>query len=234
MKRRDKIKLGLVGFIIIAVGIIVYTVLYRINKTYDPYEVAQINTFLIQKSDKEQKTNGEMMDYSAKWPLFWGFITLERDGVTFFSQMNSFFDKKGYNRQLSGTLSIYAFKYLKCINFDFNTIDSVIIKNCPKLLTISGSKNNLVFVQIENCPKLETLYLNQNQLKRLDVTGCPNLKELDVEFCPIEKLDVTDYPNLEKLYANFSHIKELIVLETHLWQEWELDSATMVIVSPIL
>ena len=77
MKKKHII--GLATLVVLAIT--TYIILLYENRAYDPYEVAQINSFLSQQSNIESKTNGEVLGYNPKWPLFWGFIALKRDGV---------------------------------------------------------------------------------------------------------------------------------------------------------
>lgn len=208
MKKKHIIGLATLGVL----AITTYIILFHENRAYDPYEVAQINSFLSQQSNIESKTNGEVLGYSPKWPLFWGFITLKRDGMYKFSDIG-LLDPKGYPRNTSGCFSVDNFKFLQQMNTSFGFIDSLVIKNCPKLKRVLAYRNQLTFVDIENCPSLEDLHLDENLLETLDLTGCPNLKEFRI----------TDSDNDLPL-------RELIVLESQPWQEWDLDSLTTVIV----
>ena len=198
---------------LVVLTITTYIILFYENRAYDPSEVAQINSFLSQQSNIESKTNGEVLGYSPKWPLFWGFITSKRDGIYKFSHI-SLFDPKGYARETSGCLSVNNFNFLWQMNISEGFIDSLVIKNCPKLERVLAYHNQLTFVDIENCPSLETLSLDQNPLERLDLTGCPNLKEFRIRDIPGEDI----------------LLRELIVLESQPWQEWDIDSLTTVIV----
>ena len=209
MKKKHIIGLATFGVL----AITTYIILLYENRAYDPYEVAQINSFLSQQSNIDSKTNGEVLGYSPKWPLFWGSIALKRDGMYKLSSI-SFFDPKGYPRETSGCLSVNNFKFLQHMNISFGFIDSLVIKNCPKLKRVLAYRNQLTFVDIENCPSLEDLYLEENSLETLDLTGCPNLKEFGIR----------DIPRKDIL------LRELIVLESQPWQEWDLDSLTTVIV----
>ena len=209
MKKKHII--GLATLVVLAIT--TYIILLYENRAYDPYEVAQINSFLSQQSNIESKTNGEVLGYNPKWPLFLGFIALKRDGVYKLSSI-TFFDPKGYPRNTSGCFSVNNFKFLSQMNTSFGFIDSLVIKNCPKLERVLAYHNQLTFVNIENCPSLEDLYLEENLLETLDLTGCPNLKEFSIRDTPGEDI----------------LLRELIVLESQPWQEWDLDSLTTVIV----
>ena len=209
MKKKHIIGLATLGVL----AITTYIILLYENKAYDPYEVAQINSFLSQQSNIESKTNGEMLGYSPKWPLFWGkFGSIKRDGVYKFNNI-VLFNPKGYPRETSGCFSVNNFKFLWPMNISYGFIDSLVIKNCPNLKRVLAYRNQLTFVDIENCPSLEDLYLDENPLETLDLTGCPNLKEFRVRYSVDDIL-----------------LRELIVLESQPWQEWDLDSLTTVIV----
>ena len=209
MKKKHII--GLATLVVLAIT--TYIILLYENRAYDPYEVAQINSFLSQQSNIKSKTNGEVLGYSPKWPLFWGkFGSIKRDGVYKINNI-ALFDPKGYPRNTSGCFSVNNFKFLWHINTSFGFLDSLVIKNCPKLERVLAYRNQLTFVDVENCPSLETLVLYRNPLETLDLTGCPNLKEFRVTDSD------NDFP-----------LRELIVLESQPWQEWDLDSLTTVIV----
>ena len=209
MKKKHIIGLATLGVL----AITTYIILLYENKAYDPYEVAQINSFLSQQSNIESKTNGEMLGYSPKWPLFWGkFGSIKRDEVYKFNNIG-LFNPKGYPRNTSGCFSVNNFKFLRQMNISYGFIDSLVIKNCPNLERVLAYRNQLTFVDVENCPSLETLVLYRNPLETLDLTGCPNLKEFRVRYSVDDIL-----------------LRELIVLESQPWQEWDLDSLTTVIV----
>ena len=210
MKKKHII--GLATLVVLAIT--TYIILLYENRAYDPYEVAQINSFLSQQSNIESKTNGEELGCSPKWPLFWGkFGSIKRDGVYKFNNI-LLFNPKGYPRNTSGCFSVNNFKFLWQMNISYGFIDSLVIKNCPKLERVFAYRNQLTFVDIENCPSLEDLYLEENPLETLDLTGCPNLKEFRIRYTPSEDI----------------LLRELIVLESQPWQEWDLDSLTTVIV----
>lgn len=210
MKKKHII--GLATLVVLAIT--TYIILFHENKAYDPYEVVQINSFLSQQSNIESKTNGEELGCSPKWPLFWGkFGSIKRDGVYKINNI-VLFDPKGYPRNTSGCFSVNNFKFLWHMNTSFGFLDSLVIKNCPKLKRVFAYRNQLTFVDIENCPSLEDLYLEENLLETLDLTGCPNLKEFRIRYTPGEDI----------------LLRELIVLESQPWQEWDLDSLTTVIV----
>lgn len=210
MKKKHIIGLATLGVLVITT----YIILLYENRAYDPYEVAQINSFLSQQSNIKSKTNGEELGYSPKWPLFWGkFGSIKRDGVYKFNNI-VLFNPKGYLRNTSGCFSVNNFKFLWHMNISEGFIDSLVIKNCPKLKRVLAYHNQLTFVNIENCPSLKDLYLEENPLETLDLTGCPNLKEFRIRYSPSEDI----------------LLRELIVLESQPWQEWDLDSLTTVIV----
>ena len=75
MKKKHIIGLATLGVL----AITTYIILLYENRAYDPYEVAQINSFLSQQSNIESKTNGEELGCSPKWPLFWGEVWLNKE-----------------------------------------------------------------------------------------------------------------------------------------------------------
>lgn len=127
------------------------------------------------------------------------------------------FNPKGYPRNTSGCFSVNNFKFLWQMNISYGFIDSLVIKNCPKLERVFAYRNQLTFVDIENCPSLEDLYLEENPLETLDLTGCPNLKEFRIRYTPSEDI----------------LLRELIVLESQPWQEWDLDSLRLYVMKKI-
>ncbi len=180
-------------------------IVYYFNGKYDREETAQIGRFLEQTSADGVKTNGQVLGYCKRLPLFWGgVITItHRDGARTVSTVG-FFDKRGSGRtQLKGTLCLSDFKNIKALHIERNAIDTLMLINCESLEEILCFNNNLQSLSITNCPRLTHLSISDNPLETIDVTGCPGLKEFEAARCPL---------------------KELKVLESQPWQTWGIDT----------
>ncbi|NDV57533.1 hypothetical protein [Bacteroides sp. 519] len=211
MKKKYKTALVVIVSIPFVLGIL-HIIIGSINKTYDQEEIKQISEFLLQPSTEDLKTNGQVLGYFKNCPFLWWEIQTIKDENGHRNIEHLRFFNKNRSVTLKGTFSVKNFNHLESINIGRNWINNLIVKNCPKLEKIKALHNNINYVIIEGCPKLEEIRLSQNPIEKLDITGCPNMKELDVAYCPL---------------------KELTVLEAHPWQEWSLDSITMVIVKTV-
>ncbi len=208
-KRKKRIKIIWTG-IAISLGVL-YIILNHYNKLYDPEEVRQLKDFFSHRPTNKFRTNGQILGNYTTLPIFWDGVKYIKDENGYKKTRKILFFNRNSSYVLEGTLSLDKFNYLELITFGRNWIDSLIVKDCPKLEMIDGDHNNICFLQIDNCPNLKSLFLSGNPLETLDVTGCPNLEELYVKQCPL---------------------KELNVLEPQPWQTWELNSATVVVVIP--
>lgn len=189
--------------------IIFFIVNHRYSNKIDNVEFTQLRNFFAQTSFEEDKTNGEQLGCNLKIPILcFEISTIERDNLYKVKALH-FFDKMGYSYKLSGTLSLNDFDVLNTINICDNMIDSLILNKCPKLEHINCHRNELKYASIKDCPNLEELCMFDNPIETLDLTTCPALKELRVMDCPL---------------------KELIVLESHPWRDWGLDSTTVIII----
>lgn len=109
-----------------------------------------------------------------------------------------------------------------------NNIKYVAIRNCPKLISITGlggkryleectvSLTKITSIDVGYCENLNYLYLRNNSLTRINLNGCNNLSLLDVSQNELTSLDISNCTNLFNLYALQNFLTQLDISNNNL------------------
>ncbi len=90
-------------------------------------------------------------------------------------------------------------------------LTSLVVRDLPKLVSISCSNNILASLKIDNCALLYYLWCSGNQLTSMDISKCQNLKYLYCEKNQLTSLDIIGFPKLEELICYKNQLTSLDV-----------------------
>lgn len=134
------------------------------------------------------------------------------------------------DKGLTNISEILFFKNLEFLNCNDNKIDSLIIKDLPKLKEIYCRTNSMTFLKLESlnsleelisginqlssieineCPNLEVLYLQENKLTSIDLSKFPLLRHLILPNNELTSIDISSNPELVQITVDYNHIKVL-------------------------
>lgn len=113
------------------------------------------------------------------------------------------------NKSIKTISEIVYFKNIKKLDCYDNSIDSLYIKDLPKLKEINCRTNNMQFLKLENLNSLEKLIAGQNKLSSIIINDCPNLKVLYLQDNQLTNLDLTKFTLLEHLIISDNQLTEI-------------------------
>ena len=84
------------------------------------------------------------------------------------------------------------------LNFQYNTLTKVKLKNFKKILKINLRFNQLVNITL-HLPTLKGVNLNGNKLSSIDLSLIDSLEDIDISDNKFESIEIIDHPNLKKV-----------------------------------
>lgn len=71
-------------------------------------------------------------------------------------------------------------------NLSNNNLNGTIsFKDCPELISLNVSDNNITSLTFENCPNLGSVICNNSQLQQMKFIDCPNIERIECEGNPL-------------------------------------------------
>lgn len=95
------------------------------------------------------------------------------------------------------TLKVESQSYMRDVNLSHSDeLESLKIKDCPRLLHVNLLAPKLHSFKIEKCDKLNTINFSNVQLTEVNLSGCENLMSLGIDSPVMTSLDVSDCKSL--------------------------------------
>lgn len=95
---------------------------------------------------------------------------------------------------------INYFKNLEKLEFYYNDIDSLIIRDLQKLKEINCGTNNMQFLKLVNLSSLKVLEAGNNKLISAEIINCPNIQRINLCVNLLTSIDLTKFILLEDLW----------------------------------
>lgn len=126
-------------------------------------------------------------------------LNAESYGITNISGLEAFSNLKELNL-MSNNLTSYnlSFPVLASLNISHNYISSIDVTNCPLLLSIDITGNNLT-TQALNSNSIVNLTTGGLQLQNLNLQGTPAVKKVSISFSNLQTINGANMPFLEEL-----------------------------------
>ncbi|WP_419870202.1 leucine-rich repeat domain-containing protein [Chryseobacterium sp. CT-SW4] len=84
-------------------------------------------------------------------------------------------------------------------------------ESLKSLTSLYLDQNNLESIYLKDIPKIDQLTLSLNQLKNMDVSSLKSLRRLNLEHNHIQNLDISENNNLQTLNVGGNKIKETAI-----------------------
>ena len=118
-------------------------------------------------------------------------------------------------KQEMTSLSLKDYPQLSMVSFGSSYKLSLMeVENCPRLDNLSFSSypdNGIDTLKIKNCETLNTLSCGSMKIKALDITACPMLEVLWCWYNDLSELDPSGAPQLKRLICTNNRLEKLDV-----------------------
>jgi len=112
-------------------------------------------------------------------------------------------------------VNISNLNYLQEAYFEYNSLISVSVTNCPSLFIFSCHNNNITTLNLQGNTNLSYLYAMDNNIINIDVTSLVYLYDLIIYSNNIESIDLSNNYNLENLLIHNNNLINLDVFANY-------------------
>jgi Leucine-rich repeat (LRR) protein len=178
-------------------------------QTYHEDDKEGLRMFLLQPSSIAGEINAQRVGLQISDTLNW--LTQENwvvkvlklkwsnsspKRITEIDWSGNFFDPNATN--LSGNLDCSKWLYLSgVLRCNMNELTSLIVNNCPNLITIGCSYNKLTTLSVSNCPNLTKFFCDNNQIAIITIDNCPALLYLSCRRNKLTTMDLSHCMDLD-------------------------------------